>query len=66
MSKKALELPAHWTPDDPRESRISDELERRREITRKNESNTARYMREPQAKQRYRTWLGVRAYLGLP
>lgn len=60
------ELPPGYQPDDPREKRISNELDRRRELVHRNEDNLARYLGHPEAQQRFRRFLEIRAALGLP
>lgn len=60
------EMPLDWTPGDPAERRVSDDLEHQRELIARNDKNIARYLAQPAAQQRYRLRLRIQKALGRP
>ena len=58
------ELPLNYTPGDPAQRRVSDDLERQRDLIARNDRNTAHYLGHDVAVQRYRLRLRIHEALG--
>lgn len=57
------ELPLDYRPGNPAESRTSDEVTRRRELTERNDRNLARYFARPEAQRRFALHLRIQQAL---